>query len=129
MTAARFRQTVAVDKPKKTRSSINVKASVVPDLSGLLNAIAETLPPSGRGIMIMVHLRGWSIAEETDDILVDATVSRFRHGARDISAGVGLRFQALSLKDPAVKETIARASARMKLKFAEPLASFGGTKQ
>lgn len=129
VTAARFRQAVAVGKPKKTRSSINVNASIVPDLSGLLNAIAETIPPSGRGIMIMVHLRGWSIAGESHDILMDATFSRFRHGARDISAGVGLRFQVLSLKDPAVKETIARASARMKLKFAEPLASFCGTEQ
>lgn len=106
LAAGQFRQTVTASKPKNTRSSINVKASLVPDLSGLLNAMAETLPPSGRGIMVMVHVRDWSIAGETDDVLVDATFSRFRHGARDISTGVGLRFQTLSLKDPAVKQTI-----------------------
>jgi hypothetical protein len=125
LAAGQFHQTVTASKPKNTRSSINLKASVIPDLPGLLDAIAEKLPASGRGIMIMVVLRGWSIAGEAGGTLVDASLSRFRHGARDISAGVGLRFQALSLKDPAVKETIARASAKMKLKFAEPLASFG----
>jgi len=145
LTAAQFRKEVASAKPKKTRSQVRVTASTISDVFALLDRVAAALPPSGRGTMLLVHLTGWRMAGDVAAAplttvpptsqrevapaanttpAVDATFSRFRHGAHDISATAGLRFHALSLKDPIVTATIAAASAQTGLRFGKPMAGF-----
>ena len=145
LTAAQFRQAAASAKPKKTRSQVRVSASAIPDVFALLDRLAAALPPSGRGIMLFIRLTGWRMASDvaaappaalpttshpevapgaTPSPAFDATFSRFRHGAHDISATAGLRFHALSLKDPTVAATIATVSAQTRLRFGKPMAGF-----
>jgi hypothetical protein len=126
LTGGQFRESIALGRPKKTRSQIRVSAAAIPDLSALLDDLAGVLPPSGRGIMLLVNLTGWQIAGDDSAIApaADATFSWFRKGARPLSASAGIRFHALSLKDPVVAETIAAASERTKLRFGKPVSSF-----
>ncbi|HEX7961946.1 MAG TPA: hypothetical protein VF493_18645, partial [Terriglobales bacterium] len=55
---------------------------------------------------------------------VDASFSRYRHGAQVRSASLSLRFQALSLKDRIVADTTAAASRLVELRFDKPMAAF-----
>jgi hypothetical protein len=125
LTASQFRRAVASDKPKKTRSQVRVSAEVIPDLFSLLDGLASSLPESGRGIMLLIHLSGWKFGNDLSAVAVDAIFSRFRHGAHDISASIGLRFHAMSLKDPVVAQTVTEASKRVNLRFGKPIAGFG----
>jgi hypothetical protein len=137
LTAAQFRNAIASAKPKKTRSQVRVSAAAIPDVFVLLDKLSAGLPPSGRGIMLLVHLPGWKMTgdvtavvpgvshpEVTAPLAVDVTFSRFRHGSHDISATAGLRFHALSLKDPVVAPTIAAATAQTGLRFGKPMEGF-----
>jgi hypothetical protein len=124
LTAAEFRAAVAGKKIKKTRSQLRLGAESIVDVSGLAAKLAEALPASGRGVMLLFYLNGWRFAGDMKGPAVDATFSRFRQGARALTATVGLRFQALSMKDPVVAATISPASERVGLKFGKPMASF-----
>lgn len=124
LNAAEFRRAVEQQKPKKTRSQLRLQAQSIQDVPGLAEALADSLPDSGRGVMLLFYLTGWKLVADAHGPAVDATFSRFRHGARSLSASLGLRFQALSLKDPIVPTTIAAAAKHVGLRFGKPMAAF-----
>ena len=87
LTATEF--LVAVEqKPKRTRSQVRMPATSAPDAARLLRSLAESLPSSGRGVMLLFGLMGWRFASDVNGPAVEATFSRFRQGARTISATV-----------------------------------------
>jgi hypothetical protein len=124
LTAAEFRAAVDGKKIAKTRSQLRLAAESIADLSALAARLAEALPASGRGVMLLLYLNGWRFAGDMKGPAVDATFSRFRQGARALTATAALRFQALSLKDPVVAATIGQAGGRVGLKFGKPMSSF-----
>lgn len=125
LTSAQFLDEVAKSKPERTHSMVTLKASDLRDPLAPYGELARVVPASGRGVLLIFTLRGWRFG---GDVVadVDFTLSRFRHGARAISAGLNIRFHALSLKDPVVKATIAAASEVGVVKFGKPMVAFAG---
>src|SRR6185437_4790634 len=119
-------KTTAASKPKKSHSQLKVKAPTVENPMKLLDDVAGVLPESGRGVLLIIHLPGWKL---DDDTLVEATFSRFQHNGVHMSAAVTLSFPALSLKDPSVSKTITAASDRLGLRFEKPVSGMGQPSQ
>lgn len=126
LTAGDFLKSAAASKPKKSHSQLRVKAVTVENPMTLLENMAGVLPESGRGVLLIVHLPGWKL---DDDTLVEATFSRFQHNGVHMAAALTLSFPALSLKDPSVSKTIAAASDRLGLRFEKPVSSMGQPSQ
>jgi len=124
LTAGQFLSAVARSGPLQTHSLITLGAAALRDPLSICDELSRVVPATGRGVTLLFILRGWRFREDAPEADVDLTLSRFRHGARAISAGLSVRFLALSLKDPAVKTTIAAASACAGVPFGRAIGGF-----
>jgi len=130
LTAAQFLESIGQAKPKRSSSQVQVEAAAF-DVLELFEEIAHTLPASGRGILLLLNLTDWRMQGDDGPAAIRAGFSRFRHGTHTMSASITVSFQALSLKDPLVAETIASVSDRLALNFSKPVSAFsagGNTK-
>ena len=124
LTAAQFRESVSLEKPKRTRAQVRLHGPTLVNLFPLLDRLAEVLPASGRGMMLLVHLTHWTMAGSTISAVVDATFSRFRHGTKAISGVIALRFSALSLKGSHRHENYCHGIGFTEVAFQQATGSF-----
>lgn len=124
LTASQFLEATVSAKFDKTSSQVSATISVLPDPFALIDALAEVLPPTGRGTMLFLNFVGWRLRGDTSATTVDGRFSRYIHGAHSVSAGLTLHIQALSLKDPSVAVTVAQAAERTGLQFGKVSAGF-----
>jgi len=124
LTAAQFLHSVSENKPERTHSLITLKAAALRDPLALYDELSRVVPASGRGLTVLLILKGWRFRGNTLAADVDLTLSRLRQGASALSAGLNIRFHALSLKDPVVQATLVAAGERAGVPFGKPMAAF-----
>lgn len=122
MSAGEFLK-AAAKKPKKTSCMVKIRASELTDPLGVLDALSHLISPTGRGVMLMVHLRRWNFIGGKDSPETSLTFSRYAIGSRRVSAAMNISFHALNLKEPVVAQTVSEVAKATGLKFCKPVSS------
>ncbi len=116
LTAREFREAIAQKKPKRTSSQLRVRGLARADCVRLMRELADALPPSGRGVMLLGHLREWRLADGDTRVAVEVHFGR-PHRPPVCTAIVSVRFEAPDVKDSIVAETLAELSRRLDVPF------------
>ncbi len=116
LTAREFREAIAQKKPKHTSSEVRVRGLAHADSVRLIRELANALPPSGRGVMLVGHFSDWRLADGDTRVAVDVHFGR-PHRPPVCTAVIGVRFEAPGGKDPIVADTLTELSRRLDVQF------------
>jgi hypothetical protein len=86
----------------------------------LVAKLAATLPPSGRGIMLQVHVRRMKLLGAPETVRADLTFSRWRSGSRRKETSIRVSCPAQDKSDREARETLRNIAARQGLNFNKP---------
>jgi hypothetical protein len=86
----------------------------------LLEKITATLSPSGRGIMLQVHVSRAKLSGVSETVRADLAFSKWRSGARRKEATIRAACPAQNRSDREAKQTLSSVAERLGLNFKKP---------
>ena len=82
--------------------------------------LAATLPPSGRGIMLQVHVRRMKLLGVPETVHADLTFSKWRSGSRRKETTIRVSCPAQNKSDLEARQTLRGVAERLSLNFSKP---------